>query len=292
MKNGLLYYYSLNVENIIQKNNIYKFDINTTKYLLIKIDLPEKEILQIYQLQKDIINNDYHQIIINNQNKIVTNIENKYYILFKYNKKNKPIYLNDLIINNILIDKTKYELLDRTNWSYLWSQKIDYFEYQIEQFSDKYPIIKESLPYYIGLTENAIQYTSMIDDKNITLSHKRITNDTNEVYFYNPLNLIIDYKVRDVAEYFKSKFINSYLSIEEVIYYIDYILKPDQLITFFTRMLYPSFYFDLYEDILEGKTKEKELLKVIRKTNDYEKFLKILHTYLSKKIIIIIPEWI
>ena len=292
MKNGLLYYYSLNVQSLTQENSKFYFNVDFDDYMLININYDEKDILHIYELLKNIQKNKYHQIIVNNQNQIITNIDNNKYVLLKYTNKNETIFLNDIINNNIYLDVKKYKIIDRTNWADLWSKKIDYFEYQIQQFDNKYPLIKESIQYYIGLTENAIQYSSMINDKYITLSHKRISDNINYIDFYNPLNLIIDYKIRDTAEYFKSKFINSYLSLEEVIYYIDNILKDEQLITFYTRMLYPSFYFDLYESIIEGKTKEKELLIVIRKTNDYEKFLKNLYKHISMKINIIIPEWL
>ena len=292
MKNGLLYYYSLNVQSLTQENSKFYFNVDFDDYMLININYDEKDILHIYELLKNIQKNKYHQIIVNNQNQIITNIDNNKYVLLKYTNKNETIFLNDIINNNIYLDVKKYKIIDRTNWADLWSKKIDYFEYQIQQFDNKYPLIKESIQYYIGLTENAIQYSSMINDKYITLSHKRISNNIKYIDFYNPLNLIIDYNIRDVAEYFKSKFINSYLSLEEVIYYIDNILKDEQLITFYTRMLYPSFYFDLYESIIEGKTKEKELLIVIRKTNDYEKFLKNLYKHISMKINIIIPEWL
>ena len=38
----------------------------------------------------------------------------------------------------------------------MWIRKIDYFEYQISQFGKKYPIIRESFNYYVGLAENGI----------------------------------------------------------------------------------------------------------------------------------------
>lgn len=292
MKNGILYYYSLNVEEIVQKLDNYEFYVNDCFYILAFIKQNKNEIEQLFNMINNLDFDDFHKIIVNNKNELITMIDGVSYVLLKCNKKKDTICLYDTFSKSIKVNKDLYKLLDRTNWSYLWSKKIDYFEYQIEQFQDKYPIIKESFFYYVGLTENAIQFSSMISDSYISLSHKRIVVNMKELDYYNPLEIIIDYQVRDTSEYFKNKFFYSYLSFEEVIYYIDHVLHKEQLITFYTRMLYPSYYFDLYESIIEGKTKEKELLKVIRKTNDYEKFLKLLHKYISNKINIICLDWI
>lgn len=36
----------------------------------------------------------------------------------------------------------------------MWVQKIDYFEYQVSQMGKKYPVIRESSIYYVGLAES------------------------------------------------------------------------------------------------------------------------------------------
>ncbi|NLM96471.1 MAG: hypothetical protein GX175_02475, partial [Halanaerobiaceae bacterium] len=61
---------------------------------------------------------------------------------------------------------------------------------------------------------------------------------------------------------------------------------------FFTRLLFPTFYFDIYEDIINNGEDEKELLRIINRVNDYEEFLRKIYTYL--KTITTIPdiEWL
>ena len=71
-------------------------------------------------------------------------------------------YLNSIIITNNIDN----------NWDYLWSTKIDYLEYQINQSGKKYPLIVESFSYFVGLTENAISYA-----KNATLELKKDYNN-------------------------------------------------------------------------------------------------------------------
>ncbi len=75
------------------------------------------------------------------------------------------------------------------------------------------------MPYYIGLTENAISYLKYSNLKNnhIGIQHIRVKYNDNLTNFYNPINLIIDYKVRDIAEYFKSLFFDSKIDIKNII---------------------------------------------------------------------------
>ena len=38
---------------------------------------------------------------------------------------------------------------------------------------------------------------------------------------------------------------------------------------------FPTFYFDIYEEIIDNSMEEKELLKIINRINDYEVLLKV-----------------
>ena len=78
----------------------------------------------------------------------------------------------------------------------------------------KYPVLYNIIDYYIGLGENAIQYfKSIVPTYNgnieIGVCHKRINYNSTLFDLYNPLNLVIDYKVRDLSEYIKSVFFNT-----------------------------------------------------------------------------------
>ena len=60
---------------------------------------------------------------------------------------------------------------------------------------------------------------------------------------------------------------------------------------FFARLLYPSYYFDIYEKAIENNNDE-ELLDIISKVNEYELFLKNVYYLLSKKYKIEKIEWL
>lgn len=285
MKNALLYYYNLEPNNIHQINKIYKFNINNDYYVLSEINV--KDINDIYNLsiylnKKGIYTN---QIIINNQNSLITIINQINYVLIKSTGNlDKVVELNDIVQFNSItkgIDKK----ID--SWYQLWINKLDYFEYQINELENKYPLIKESFNYFSGLVETGIELLINLPIKNnLCVCHKRIKKNTTLFDLYNPINFIVDNNIRDASEYFKALFMDEdpYPLIQ---IYVKK-LSEDELKLFFIRMLYPSFYFDTYEEIIEDKLPEIEIKKIINKIPDYELLLK--KTYTLIRNICFLPE--
>ena len=60
----------------------------------------------------------------------------------------------------------------------------------------------------------------------------------------------------------------------------------------YARLLYPSFYFDVYEKVMEKELEEEALLPIINKVDDYELFLKDMYVLLSKFAPIERVEWL
>ena len=69
-------------------------------------------------------------------------------------------------------------------------------------------------------------------------------------------------------------------------------MNENEVYYFFVRMFYPSFYFDCYEDIINGKVDEYKIKEVIEITPFYEKLLKELYQYLKMYIQIPEIEWL
>ena len=241
-----------------------------------------------------------HQIILNKDNQAVTNINNEFYILLKicrYN--NKQINLSDInYIQNMTYNIQVSKRLYRNNWVKLWSDKIDYYEYQINQLGKEYPILCDSLSYYIGLGENAISYlvNNIKNENNIlVVSHKRIDIKKGSFDFYNPVNYIIDNRVRDLSEYIKNTFFNNSFNYNELRNYLDYInLTKDEYIYLYSRLLFPTYYFDTYDEIINNKGDENNILSIIKKSYKYEEFLYNIYKYIvyEKKAQIEPIEWI
>ena len=58
------------------------------------------------------------------------------------------------------------------------------------------------------------------------------------------------------------------------------------------RLLYPSYYFEVYDEIFLGQEKEKKITEIISKVDEYELFLKKIHLYLLKNYHIPEIEWL
>lgn len=291
-----MYYYGLEPTDIRQTGKQYRFIAGEQTYILMPYTRGKKEIEDLYTLCGELIARglSFHQITQNNGGELLTNINNMMYILLKVtvNGKEKVCLGELLLFSNTTTDVSRYKSLFRDNWHDLWSEKVDYFEYQLSQFGKKFPVIRESFGYFSGLAENAIAYSNLLSEENLSVAHRRIHKNMSKAELYNPLNIIIDRKVRDVSEYFKDKFFHGYLPFEEVEYYMTYVIGEKQYETFYARMLFPSFYFDIYEDVLEKKVPEKDLLRVVHKTDEYEVLLYKIYTFMSQKIYITKPEWI
>lgn len=289
MKNVLNYYYNLNPTSIHQVNKNYRCYINNEEYFLtLYVENQKNKLDQIYELSNYLLQNQIpcHQIIINNYNQIITLINNEPYILLKIFIKNRTVNVEDVLLFsniNINTDNDRFNLLVKNNWYKLWANKIDYIEYQISQFGKKYPIIRESVNYYIGLAENAVELLGIIEkkfDESTVVSHKRINSNNGTIDFYNPLNFILDNKIRDMCEFIKECFFSSNYSLDDIklaIYRLN--LNDKQYVLLFLRLLFPTYYFDYYEKIIFGKKNESELIKIIDKNQKYLEFLHDIYLY-------------
>ncbi len=296
MKNALHYYYGLTTQTIHQMNKRYSFQIDKFRYVLMPAERDLEELKQIYQLTQILRERGLycHEIVLNTSGQILTYINQVSYILLKLSvKEDDVVILSDLILFQ---NKTKnigdYPILKRDDWYQLWTNKIDYFEYQVSQLSKKHPRIRESFSYFVGLAETSISLFHMLGKKDthiLSVSHKRIQSGDTLFDLYNPLNFVLDIPSRDASEYFKSSFFNQPDIINEIIYYLTYSnLSEYECQMFFIRLLFPTFYFDIYEEVILDEKNEKELLKVVTHTKDYENMIVLTYQYL--KSIIYLPE--
>lgn len=304
MKNAINYYYNIYINDLVKSNDDYHFYFDSNEYRLIIFNRPYDDIKPIYNLNIEMLKRgiSVHSIILNKQNQIITMINNKPYILLKLSNNNRSkVNLNDIryIQNGTYNIKYDKELI-RFHWIQMWSDKIDYYEYQISQLGKKYPILCDSLSYYIGLGENAISYLSnsmkkINVDSKIVVSHKRVIINKGSYDFYNPINYVIDSRIRDLCEYIKNSFFNDELNMQEIKTFIsNSYLTNYEYILLFSRLLFPTYYFDIYDEIINNNLDEKIIIKIIDKNREYEKFLNDIYYFIVKeKNIFIEPiEWL
>ncbi len=293
MKNAIMYYYNLEPKEIHRTNDTYRFTYNSKRYILCPYIKNINELYEIYEisLYLNIIGIYCHKIIPNKKEDIITKINNLNYVLLENNIINRNISEEDIKkYTSIRIDINKYKHLKRNNWYELWINKIDYMEYQVTQFGKKYKELKESSTYFFGIVENCItmlsQTANMWDE--LTISHNRISKNTTTEYFYNPLNFVLDSAERDIGEYIKSYICDENI-IQQVNKIINYIIPGEiRYDILFIRILYPSYYMDLFEKIIAEGFEDRELLKKIKNLNNYEKSIKKIYNYFRS--ILKIPE--
>lgn len=293
MKNVINYYYNLNPNKINKIFNYYYFYLNNELYFFIIYTRKEEDLNDIYNFNQTLIaNNILVNEIINNKNNTIITIANRIpYILVKLQiNQNKDIKLPEIsYLSNL---KIRYpQNLMRSNWANLWTNKIDYLEYQLEQNYQKYPILAESFNYFIGLAENAISYlnttiTTLKPEKNDigVISHDTISIEDTIYSLYNPLNIIIDHKSRDLAEYIKISFFkDNYKIFDELDEYFKHNYFSFYGINLLiARILYPSFYFELYDSIINKELNESAILKITSRINEYENYLQEIFNYFHK----------
>ena len=280
------YFYNLYPPLLNKENDNYVFFVGNEKYYLTPYRRELSEIKDLVELNKRMISSNslVHEIIINKFNEPISVISNENYVLLRvYVNDIKKIDINDIIyMLNENVDLSGLKSLLRTNWVSLWSSKVDYIEYQMGHLIKKYPFLNNTIDYYLGLCENAITYIKnlkMFSDYKIPIgiSHKRIITDATLFDLYNPLNLIIDYKVRNIAEYLKDAFFKD----EDVNYILNIVFKNFwfdklNLSLLVARLLYPSYYFDLFEEIIDKELDENIIFPLTKKSSKYEEFIDLI----------------
>ena len=302
MNHYINYYYSIYPDYIREQNEKFYFNYNDELYYFLVFDRPLEDSQYLYGLNVEMIRRGslVHEIILNKDKNVVTFVDEVPYVLMRvYVNTNKKIDLAEInFISMSNSDIKTNEILDRSNWPMLWSAKIDYFEYQISQMGKKYPIICEYLSYYIGLAENAISYIKTLQGRNkinlpLTIAHKRIKANDTAFNLYNPLTFIIDYKVRDFAEYIKARFFNGedvWSEIEQ--YFKIYEMPAFERQLLYARLLFPSYFFDVYEEIMEDKLKEESIISIVDKASEYEEFLIEIHLFLNRDNLMPQLDWL
>ena len=280
------YFYNLYPPLLNKENDNYVFFVGNEKYYLNPYRRELSEIKDLVELNKRMISSNslVHEIIINKFNEPISVISNENYVLLRvYVNDIKKIDINDIIyMLNENVDLSGLKSLLRTNWVSLWSSKVDYIEYQMGHLIKKYPFLNNTIDYYLGLCENAITYIKnlkMFSDYKIPIgiSHKRIIKDATLFDLYNPLNLILDYKVRNIAEYLKDAFFKD----EDVNYILNIVFKNFwfdklNLSLLVARLLYPSYYFDLFEEIIDKELDENIIFPLTKKSSKYEEFIDLI----------------
>ena len=290
MKNILQLFYQIVISDDEINDEGYFF-YNENLWQLKKYRRSSMEINALMTLNNYMIFNNVkiNRIVLNLKNDALTFYDNNYYLLLKVDYKELEVTnFNTLLAPNI----KELQILYRNNWDYLWSSKVDYVEYQINHLIHKYPLIYDTVNYYIGLAENAIMYFKMLDlsKEKLYINHRRLGTEKG---FFDPSELVIDYKVRDLAEFIKYNFFVKKSSIDNILNYLNSIIleKMDYLLLF-VRLLFPSYYFDLYDKIINNEIEENNILEIVKYSSEYENLLSEVYFMVRRHVNAIEISWL
>ncbi len=290
MKNVIYNYYNILLTDINESNDNYYFYYNSNLYVFYLIENNPETINEIYNFL--IENNiDSYKIIANKDNNLITTINNKNYAL---------LHLKGLLKYEIKFEEFKYYPINKQNhnWGTLWSNKLDYYEIQIRELGKKYQTLLNSFGFFKGIAENAILYYNLTEKKfndevPVAIVHNRMNYPEYEKDYNNPLNFVIDYYIRDISEYIKSYTISDYYNLENIITLINKLtLNSKSFNLLYSRLLYPTFYFDEYDKIILGREEDNKIINVINKIQNYLEMLKKIFIVFNNKYEMFNIEWL
>ncbi|MED4163405.1 spore coat putative kinase YutH [Halalkalibacterium halodurans] len=206
---------------------------------------------------------------------------------------------------------TAYQKGAYGKWPQLWEKRLEQLEEWHQRLLAQGPrtLVDEqflfTFPYYLGMTENAIQFAvdahydeGGIERERGTICHKRFHNDT-WIRLENgrlkvPTEFVYDHPSRDLAEWLRSKELeiarpeDRALAIQSFLHAYGQHAPLSRLCRrfIFARLLFPVHYFQTIEDYYscqieeKRRTLEKEVLHLFEKETTHEQFLRMVQQQL------------
>ena len=263
---------------------------------IFKLEANQKNENELIELNNFIINVD--DVLYKRGVRIIPSRDNRLGVESEFSKVSLVgvnqfnVSLNDLVFmhRQYASNDSKLNYTSLSAIKEVWINKVDMIEnkifpsIKIDNFL--YEKIHAIIVYSLGLGENAIEYIQdMIIDygdkiEDVTLSHKRFLKfDSYELL--NPFNLIVDSPMRDIADLYNIDVINQE-NLEQVLNLYNLSTKSASLL--FSRILFPSFLFDLLEEqyVNRGDIR-KELLDYLNNLEVKMNKIKFIHKYLVNR---------
>lgn len=290
MKNVIYNYYNILVSDINKDGSNYFFYYNNELYLFYLVLNNINLVEEIYNYL-NINNIECFNIINNKDNSLFSKVDDKYYVL--------------LNVKGIL--KYEYTFKDfkyypvkgvGTDWGKLWGDRLDYYEIQIRELGFKYQTVLNSFGMFQGLAENAILYFNLTrekfkEDESIAIVHNRMKYPCYLMDYNNPVNFVVDYSVRDIAEYIKSYVISNDYDINVVINILDNLNINNLMFNLlYSRLLYPTHYFDIFDDIILSDGVDDDIVDILNILNKYLDMLNKVYMNFNTKYDMFKIEWL
>ena len=261
--------YLVKINKILFKDEYTFYSDKDNLYLFCEVH--DKNVF--YKLYYYFINGFFYKIILNKDGKILSNFNGKSYVLLKYIEFDYDF--KALISNNNL---NFYDNNYKLNWRNVWINRAKYIEKSYKSIINKYNIVDESIDYFYGLLEASIYLLRDYDNYNSNLYLEHIK--FNYLEFYNPCNIKLDIKERDFSNYLKYLFFTNKYKNCNIKSFIISNLNNYNFNIVLARLIYPDYYFDLYDNLLEGNNIINKLEYIILLVNDYEYYISCIYRIL------------
>ena len=279
MKDKLYEKYGYKIDYLTYKNGCISFQLDYSKYMLLKTELSNESLTQLDMIIKKLDNYAifFHQLIRSKDGFVLEFGKDKYVLIKLRIVNDRKVTINEIIkLSNINIGLFSNNVME---------EKIDFIENYLSN-NEKTELV--NIDYFIGISENSIALFNLLNrEDKVYIGHKRIKYNEKAIDFYNPLNIVLDYKTRDLAEYVKSSFISGNNQMKEVLKY----LNPSDYLSYFARLLFPSFYFDMVDQYINYGI-EMDIKKISNLANSFEKSLRETYNVIFSAINIPYIDWL
>lgn len=276
MKNVIYTFYNIMIDEINRDKNNYFFYYNSDFYLFYLVENNLDIVKDVYSFYRN-NNIECYEIINNKDNSLFTIVDGKNYSLLK---------IKGILKYEVKFEDMKFYPIDKqpNNWGKLWGDRLDYYEIQLRELGFNYQTVLNSYGLFSGLAENAILYYNMSiknfsgEDIVVGIVHNRMKYPCYLIDYNNPLNFVIDYNIRDIAEYIKSYVMNKDFDLDNILFLLDK-LNVNKLMfnLLYSRLMYPTFYFDVFDKIILEDGFDNDVVPVLDRVDEYFDMLRSIY---------------
>ncbi len=293
MKNFIFLNYNIKVEKIYSNEEKYFF-INDTKIYIKEFKGNTSYLDTLVEITNKLYysNIKVNTFLLNNEKKYYTKKDDEYIILLKVNSFENDVNINNILkFCNIKNDLPEYNILKE------WKEEVDTIEKQLIEYNQEYPLIQNSINYFIGLAENAIallsSYENEIIERSDSIGHKFGYKMYNLCKLGDPFIFIKVNKMYDLSNFVKYNFYIKNIDYDEIDNIINKLSTSEyEKVYFFASMLYPNIYFDLIKKILAGNEDEDKLNLFLNNIKNYNNMLINCQNMIKNVKIIKLISWL
>lgn len=260
-------YYDFSFFRFIDNKNI--FICNGCKYYITCFD-SKSESFDCLKMSFSVLN--CYKPVYNKFHSYITEYKNLFLIVF---------FINDYMFDSSFLYKPlAYSKKIYLEWRNNWIYKANYIRTFYLSIRRRYPLIDESINYYLGLLDFCIYLLNNYNDYFDCgyIQHKRFLLSE----YFNPIYFKIDVKERDFADYLKYLFFSDEyksINISELIFYGRNLFNYDLV---FIRLVFPDYYFDVFDNIILEKENCVSLYTIINHQSSYINYIKKIRKEIEK----------